>query len=133
MADVSLPWREVCRSVSSLADNHDKRLDTIPNDTDLAHDLAMVKICTVLFRNDKRRKDLIEEIAKQHRPAVLKPGTIGAFLWGCGQNYYGDVERACSPLCPTATNSPSVWGTGGYVSPDPEEPMCPYHVVVVEQ
>lgn len=37
---------------------------------------------------------------KQHfRPTELEINTVGSYLWGCSQNYYGDVNKSCSPLC----------------------------------
>lgn len=38
-------------------------------------------------------------INNQFRPTVLHIGTIGSFLFGCHQYYYGHISQACSPLC----------------------------------
>ena len=29
----------------------------------------------------------------------IKIGSAGAYLWGCNQNYYGNVSKTCSALC----------------------------------
>ena len=34
-----------------------------------------------------------------YRPSELEINTVGSYLWGCSQNYYGDVNKSCSPLC----------------------------------
>ena len=32
-------------------------------------------------------------------PSNIEIGTVGAFLFGCRQSSYGDINRECSPLC----------------------------------
>lgn len=34
-----------------------------------------------------------------HRPTIIEPNTVGSFIWGCSQEYYGDINKSCSPLC----------------------------------
>ena len=46
--------------------------------------------------NDPNLFPIIEE---QFRPTIIKIGTAGAYLWGCNQNYYGNVSKSCSALC----------------------------------
>ena len=43
--------------------------------------------------------EVYEIINQQFRPMGLKVGTAGAYLWGCNQNYYGNVSKSCSALC----------------------------------
>ena len=38
-------------------------------------------------------------INEQFRPTVISIGTLGAFLFGCHQFYYGSISKTCSPLC----------------------------------
>jgi hypothetical protein len=35
----------------------------------------------------------------QSRPTSIQTNTVGAYLWGCRQNFYGQVSKACSCLC----------------------------------
>lgn len=37
-------------------------------------------------------------LKKYYRPTTLSMGTVGAFLWGGIQNYYGEVSKSCSAL-----------------------------------
>ena len=39
------------------------------------------------------------DLNSYYRPTELNLNTTGAYLWGCSQNYYGDVNKSCSPLC----------------------------------
>ena len=43
--------------------------------------------------------ELFQLIKGQFRPTSLKVGSAGAYLWGCDQNYYGNVSKSCSALC----------------------------------
>ena len=48
--------------------------------------------------------ELYNIIQEQFRPTILKIGTAGAYLWGCDQNFYGNVSKSCSPLCSGSIN-----------------------------
>ena len=39
------------------------------------------------------------DLQNHYRPTELEINTVGSYLWGCSQNYYGDVNKSCSPLC----------------------------------
>jgi len=41
-------------------------------------------------------QEIVNILNRQYRPTSLKIGTVGAFLWGSNQNYYGAVNKACS-------------------------------------
>jgi len=43
--------------------------------------------------------DIYSIIDEQFRPTIIKVGTAGSYLWGCNQNYYGNVSKSCSALC----------------------------------
>ncbi len=45
---------------------------------------------------------------KLSRPTNLKPETVGSFIWGCSQNYYGSVDKNCSLLCTNGLFSDNV-------------------------
>jgi len=47
--------------------------------------------------------DIIDILKDQYHPSDIKIGTIGAGLFGCLYNYYGDISKACSAIC---INSP---------------------------
>jgi hypothetical protein len=42
---------------------------------------------------------VLDIISKQHRPTTITGNTAGSYLWGCAQNYYGNVNKSCSLLC----------------------------------
>ena len=44
-------------------------------------------------------EDLNKAIQQCFWPSELESGTVGSFLFGCRQSYYGDVSVECSPLC----------------------------------
>ena len=46
----------------------------------------------------KNNRDEIRNLEKYYRPTSLKTGSVGAYLWGSLQNYYGDVNKSCSIL-----------------------------------
>lgn len=48
---------------------------------------------------DSHRKEILKILNSQYRPTIINVNTVGAYLWGCNQNYYGDVSKNCSPLC----------------------------------
>lgn len=73
-------------SIQVLADNHDKPLN----------DYLEYK---QIIEDNKDDPNIYNYINEQFRPMNLKIGTNGAYLWGCDQNYYGNVNQACSALC----------------------------------
>jgi len=73
-------------AIQVLADNHDKPLNDYLEYKQIVED----------NRDDPNIYNYINE---QFRPMNLKIGTNGAYLWGCDQNYYGNVNQACSALC----------------------------------
>jgi len=72
--------------IQVLADNHDKPLN----------DYLEYK---QIIEDNKDDPNIYNYINEQFRPMNLKIGTNGAYLWGCDQNYYGNVNQACSALC----------------------------------
>lgn len=73
-------------AIQVLADNHDKPLN----------DYLEYK---QIIEDNKDDPNIYNYINEQFRPMNLKIGTNGAYLWGCDQNYYGNVNQACSALC----------------------------------
>ena len=59
------------------------------------------------------------DLNSYYRPTELEINTVGSYLWGCSQNYYGDVNKSCSPLCINSLYSEdndcqySVWNHSG--------------------
>jgi len=47
----------------------------------------------------KDQKQIREYISALPRPTSIKVNTIGSYLFGCNQNYYGDTEKNNSLLC----------------------------------
>src|SRR5665647_3418862 len=59
------------------------------------------KIKPYISKIEKYRKSalLIKAIQQRYRPTQINVNTVGAYLWGCFQNFYGSVNRNCSALC----------------------------------
>jgi hypothetical protein len=73
-------------AIQILAENYDKPLD----------DYLQYK---QIIEENKDDPELYNYIKDNFRPMNLKLGTNGAYLWGCDQKYYGNVNQACSALC----------------------------------
>ena len=58
--------------------------------------------------NTDNLNDIIDILNDQYHPTDIKIGTIGAGLFGCLYNYYGDISKSCSAIC---LNSPLNIGT----------------------
>lgn len=52
-----------------------------------------------VIEKEKGNPQILEIIKKQFRPTNIEVNTAGSYLWGCSQNYYGNVNKNCSPLC----------------------------------
>jgi hypothetical protein len=84
--------RKLEEAVEILAENYTKPV------TDIS--LAKYKNLIEEYKN----KHVLEYITKQYRPTNIEVGTFGAYLWGCSQNYYGNVNKSCSALCAGSFN-----------------------------
>lgn len=60
-------------------------------------------------------EEIINILNRQFRPTYLKVGSVGAFLWGSFQNYYGGVSKSCSAF------------SNGSLMQDPNE-SCQYQI-----
>ena len=72
-------------SIHYLAENHFKNV----NSPDISEKIDIIS----------SRPYSLDLLKKEHRPTDIQINTSGAYLWGCSQNYYGDVSKFCSPLC----------------------------------
>jgi hypothetical protein len=79
---------ELKEAVSILAQNYKKQIN----------DPSITKYINIIDKYKKNR-ELFRVLETQFRPSQLEVGTVGAYLWGCNQNYYGEVNKACSALC----------------------------------
>ncbi len=72
-------------------------IQTLSNNYDLEIDNPIIQEAYEFVKNNKNEnvKNLLQ---KYYRPTSLKMGTVGAYLWGSLQNYYGDVNKSCSIL-----------------------------------
>jgi hypothetical protein len=75
-------------AVEILAKNYDKSTT----------DKSLVKYKDIVEKH--RYNPLLSDyVSEQYRPTRIEVGTFGAYLWGCSQNYYGNVNKNCSALC----------------------------------
>lgn len=63
--------------------------------------LSDVKIKPYITKLEKYKNHpiLIKAIQEKYRPTEININTVGAYLWGCSQNFYGDTNQNCSALC----------------------------------
>ncbi len=96
---IYIDYHKLEKSISFLSKYHDDEINKLENNSRLNKKFQIVRL-TVLFLLKKGNYDKIKEIiSKQYRPSVIIPGTIGAFLFGCFQQIYGEIGATCSPLC----------------------------------
>jgi len=57
-----------------------------------------------IVEKNKKNPLILEYISKQYRPISIREGTFGSYLWGCSQNFYGNVNKNCSVLCADSLN-----------------------------
>jgi hypothetical protein len=77
-------------AIQFLANNYDLNV----NDPIVANAYNFVK------SNEKNMdtSQIVNILNQQFRPTSLKVGSVGAYLWGSSQNYYGPVTKSCSAL-----------------------------------
>ena len=52
-------------------------------------------------------------IQSYHRPIDIQPGTVSAFLFGCSQQFYGNIDSRCTCLCLQDTCTKQIWTVSG--------------------
>lgn len=90
---------KICRIIDILSDNSDMIISNINKGSKLYHNYKLLKNKIKKYQNTDRFDLIIDIIKKQYRPTYIKPNTIGSFLYGCFQNFYGDISKECSILC----------------------------------
>ena len=75
--------------IKILAENYDLELDN-PVIQDAYEKVKKTK--------NVEKEEISKILKKYYRPTTLSMGTVGAFLWGGMQNYYGEVSKSCSAL-----------------------------------
>lgn len=73
----------VAKAIEYLTENYDKPISEFQSYIDII----------------ENEPNVLSLIQKQYRPTNIEINTVGAYLWGCSQNFYGDVHKNCSPLC----------------------------------
>ena len=95
---VSVDRRDLKEAISCLANNHWHKPSDLPTNHKVVKSYNLVNLVVSLAKEDEMRM-INDIINKQYRPVRITEGTVGAFLFGCKQKDYGDVNRDCSPLC----------------------------------
>ena len=90
--------------ISFLADNHHFYPERLPEDHPVLLKLNMFKTTISYLRGKEDYALLYEIINRQFRPSIIKDETIGAFLFGCMQQDYGDIDRGCTISCLNSFN-----------------------------
>lgn len=82
-------------AVNLLARHDTDYIDDIKTNSKLYKAYNLIKS----YVNSDDHRILNKIVDQQYKPSYTKPGTVGAFLFGCGQTTYGEVNQSCSPLC----------------------------------
>jgi hypothetical protein len=80
--------KELQESLNFLTSHYDKYISD-----------SKVKAHIAKLEKYRNSPELLRAIKEKHRPTEINVNTVGAYLWGCSQNYYGNVNKNCSPLC----------------------------------
>lgn len=97
---IQIELGDVYTSIDLLSQYPEVELDLLSKDDPIYKAFEKVKLAVSLLYDTDNYSTITDHIAKQYRPDVITPGTVGAFLFGCSQSYYGDItNRYCSPLC----------------------------------
>ena len=101
---VKITSHDLEEMISFLADNHHFYPEMLAEDDPILLKFNMFKT-TISYLRGKEDYDLLYEIVnRQYRPSVIKDETIGAFLFGCMQQDYGDIDRGCTIACLNSFN-----------------------------
>ena len=104
-------------SLDLLVKNLDTHPDQIAKSDPVNTAYENVKLFISMFYGREEYPKIVEILKKYPRPASVTDGTIGAFLFGCLQDSYGDISnKFCSPLCLQG------------VLPNDDSSFCPYQV-----
>lgn len=113
---IELKLDQFVNSLRLLANNHTKSINDLTPELREAYNI--VKTHVVSLHSGPGYVLVKQYIAKLTRPGTIKHGTLGAYIWGCVQECYGDVDKHCTPLCinsiPFETN---------------ETPNCQHHII----
>lgn len=71
-------------------------ITTLPENDEL---FAIYQKFIGIVEQSDNLQEIIDILKNNHQPSNIEPGTIGAELYGCLQNYYGDIDKDCSALC----------------------------------
>jgi hypothetical protein len=97
---VDVPVSELEKSIDLLAKNPNVQIQSLNKNDPLYKAFETVKLSVSLLYDTKQFVIIQDILSKYKSPSQISPGTIGAFLFGCQQDNYGDLkERFCSILC----------------------------------
>lgn len=97
----SITADELESSIEILASNHWQVIDDLHPEHEVSKAYQIVRLAVTVLSGTEQYDFINSSISKQYRPSEIVSGTVGAFLFGCFQETYGDVSKACSPLCMT--------------------------------
>ena len=87
--------------MNEISEQISQTLDYLCKHYDKSLDDKKIKLYIEKLENYKYDIQELQKLIKQrHRPTEIEVNTVGSYLWGCFQNYYGnDLNQNCSPLC----------------------------------
>lgn len=106
-------------SMKLLAKNHRVPLKDLSPELKEAY--QKVKYAVTAFHGGPSYAIVRQTIMKLVKPSTIEPETLGAYIWGCVQDCYGDAEKYCTPLCINSIPSET-----------DEKPSCQHHIITRE-
>lgn len=115
----------VKEALDNLVAHENEKIKDLPPESDLYKSYELVKLMASILYDTTHYQILLDLINTYPKPSTLIPGTIGAYLFGCFQNSYGDItNRTCSPICINAIPPGKKDGVLNY---------CPYQIWVQQE
>lgn len=94
--------KTVENSIFYLSRHINEIVDDIPTYTKLYKHIAFLR--EIDFTESNNSQEFLKAMKKCFRPLNIVSGTVGAFLFGCIQTTYGDIDKECSPICYKSIN-----------------------------
>lgn len=90
------------KQLANLIENSDVKIIDLNKSKNIKLYDEYLKILSLKEENREKFDALLIE---EFRPSIIEEGTLGAFLFGCSQGTYGDINSNCSPLCTEEINT----------------------------
>lgn len=90
--------KDIEKEIKILINNYWQDPKDLPESHAVLISYKRLSLCYSLM-DDEGKKMIKNIVAKQHRPSDIKDGTVGAFIFGCINNDYDNIDMNCSIHC----------------------------------